>query len=132
MAIASTIVCKQCNYANEPERVYCHNCGAKLDRSLLPKEPVKNPKESVEKTRRRVKKMTNPARGFFLHWQKLLPQTILLAVSCAGLIQAARPPGGVPKVPSREDLLDTQPLAEQIEAQESCRPRGSSLSASRR
>lgn len=118
MASIPTIVCKQCNHANEPERVYCHNCGAKLDRSLLPKEPPKEAKESAEKARRRVKKMTNPARGFFLHWQKLLLQSFLLAVSCAGLIQAARPPAGIPKPPTHDELMEAQPLAEQIEGQQ--------------
>ena len=30
------LTCVECGYENEPERVYCHNCGVKLDRSLLP------------------------------------------------------------------------------------------------
>src|SRR5476651_1657001 len=117
MATAFTIVCKQCNHANEPERVYCHNCGAKLDRTLLPKEP-QVPKESAEKARRRVKKMTSPARGFFLHWQKLLVETIMFAITAAALIQAARPPAGIPAKPKREDLMEAEPLAEQIETQQ--------------
>ena len=28
------LTCGQCGYENEPERVYCHNCGTKLDRSV--------------------------------------------------------------------------------------------------
>lgn len=52
MAELPRLVCKECSYKNEPERVYCHNCGAKLDRSLLPsKEEQKRmakPKSSIK------------------------------------------------------------------------------------
>ena len=58
----ATLPCEQCGYANEPERVYCHNCGAKLDRSLLPKTTEKPP-ERPEKARKRIEKMTNPKSG---------------------------------------------------------------------
>lgn len=57
-----TLPCAQCGYENEPERVYCHNCGTKLDRSLLPKE-VKSNEETLAETRKRVKKLTNPGQG---------------------------------------------------------------------
>ncbi len=56
--------CPQCEYANEPERVYCHNCGAKLDRSLLPQVKEAKEKQDQERARRRVKKLTNPELGF--------------------------------------------------------------------
>ncbi len=49
--------CAECGYQNEPERVYCHNCGAKLDRSLLiaakkskeSKKALKKPRSLLEK-----------------------------------------------------------------------------------
>lgn len=52
--------CTECGYENEPERVYCHNCGAKLDRSLLvaskkfkaSKKIKKLPKSALEKKKR--------------------------------------------------------------------------------
>jgi hypothetical protein len=80
-----TLKCAQCGYENEPERVYCHNCGTKLDRSLLPKETVSR-KESLKATRRRVKKMTNPGSGLaeiktgisVLIWAALLAAVYLL------------------------------------------------------
>lgn len=111
---ATTLTCKQCNYANEPERVYCHNCGAKLDRSLLPKEPAKG-KESIEQSRKRVSKLVNPNRGFFTNWHKSLLNGLASAVTVAALIQMARPPAGVPKSLSKEDLLNAPPLVEGIE-----------------
>jgi hypothetical protein len=111
---ASTLTCKQCNYANEPERVYCHNCGAKLDRTLLPKEPAKA-KETTEQSRKRVNKLVNPARGFFLNWHRKLFNALCSSVSLAALIQMARPPAGVPKVPTKDDLLNAPPLVQGIE-----------------
>lgn len=58
----SVLQCASCGHQNEPERVYCHNCGQKLDRSLLPKvEEVGG--ESNQDKRRRVKRMMNPNRG---------------------------------------------------------------------
>src|SRR3982751_1779111 len=54
-----TLQCKECAYENEPERVYCHNCGAKLDRSVLPKEDQLR-RESPDRARKRIMRMTNP------------------------------------------------------------------------
>ena len=110
---APTLTCKQCNYANEAERVYCHNCGAKLDRSLLPKEPAKA-RESEAKTRKRVRKLVTPARGFFTNWHRTLLNTLVFALSAGALIQAARPPAGVPPVLTKEDILAAPNLLGQI------------------
>jgi len=115
MATPPLLTCKQCNYANEPERVYCHNCGAKLDRSLLPKEPAKATKESQDQARKRVRKLVNPAHGFFTNWHRALFNVVASAASIAALLQMARPPGGVPPMPTKEDLLGAPPLIEQIE-----------------
>jgi hypothetical protein len=115
MAETPTLTCKQCNYANEPERVYCHNCGAKLDRSLLPKEPAKDTEEKARKNRKRVSKLVNPARGFFLNWHHSLLNSVASAVSVAALIQMARPPAGVPRKFTKEDLINAPQLIEQIE-----------------
>jgi hypothetical protein len=112
---APTITCKQCNYANEPERVYCHNCGAKLDRSLLPKEAAKSGKEVAEKSRKRVQKLTKPNSGFFAMWHKAFLNVLASALSVSALIQMARPPGGVPPVPTKDDLLDAPQITQDIE-----------------
>jgi hypothetical protein len=29
------LACTECQHQNEVQRIYCHNCGAKLDRSAL-------------------------------------------------------------------------------------------------
>jgi hypothetical protein len=90
-----TLTCKQCRYVNEPERVYCHNCGSKLDRSVLPKEEEVR-RESPEKAQRRIKKMTNPGANPVLREGKSFVKTIALAIVAAGLIQMVREPADTP------------------------------------
>lgn len=41
------LICTQCNHENEVERIYCHNCGSKLDRSQLPVESSAPKKKKV-------------------------------------------------------------------------------------
>lgn len=115
MASTPTLTCKQCNYENEPERVYCHNCGAKLDRTLLPKEPVKVVEDSKEKARKRVQKMVNPARGFFTNWHKTLFNTLASAISIAALVQISRPPQGVAPISSKDDIENASEVLSNIQ-----------------
>jgi hypothetical protein len=112
-ANTNSITCKQCGYANEGERVYCHNCGTKLDRSLLPSDNQKA--ESPEKEQKRVRKMVNPARGFFAGAGKKLVATFIWALAASVLIQIARPPDDVPPQPKKEELLDTPPVRSGLE-----------------
>ncbi len=91
-----SLTCPQCGYVNEAERVYCHNCGAKLDRSLLPVEDDSKAKESIEKTRKRVKKMTNPGESVVVREAKALANTLLWAAIVALLLLLVRPPDDVP------------------------------------
>ena len=96
-----TLTCSQCGFANETERVYCHNCGAKLDRSLLPKAGEAS-KESVEKARKRVRKMTNPGQSSVTRELKTLANVIVYAVLAAFIIGFIREPEGVPPVKGGE------------------------------
>ena len=96
------LVCKQCGYANEGERVYCHNCGTKLDRSLLP--ATTETEEPLAKKQKRIRKIVTPSRGFFAGSWKTLLYTILCAVLVASLILMAMPPEGVPAKAGSDDL----------------------------
>ena len=84
------LVCPECRRENEPERIYCHDCGARLDRSILKKEPEKT--EDAGATQRRVKSMFDP-RGALLKKRFFdISKLILGALALAGLIQMLRPP----------------------------------------
>ncbi|MDB6173742.1 MAG: hypothetical protein JWL59_3053 [Chthoniobacteraceae bacterium] len=97
MAIPTTsLTCGQCGFVNEPERVYCHNCGSKLDRSLLPREDEGQAKESIDRTRKRVKKMTNPGSQIVKREVSAAIKTVVWSAIVALIIQAVRPPDGVP------------------------------------
>lgn len=80
-----SLTCSQCGFENEPERVYCHNCGTKLDRSLLPKDTT-TLEETMAETRKRVRKMTSPGTGWMevktglstLAWAALVATLYLL------------------------------------------------------
>ena len=93
--VSPTLPCKQCGYNNEPERVYCHNCGGKLDRSLLPKEDQIR-RESPDKARRRIRRMANPESNPVVRELKALVKTLVWAAVVAALILAALPPADAP------------------------------------
>ena len=112
-----TLTCSQCNFVNEAERVYCHNCGAKLDRSLLP-APTETPGESMEKARKRVKKMTNPGGFNAAQEIKSFANTIVYAVLVAGIIGIVREPENVPPVKA-DDVISRMVSSELAEALES-------------
>jgi hypothetical protein len=90
------LTCGQCGYANEAERVYCHNCGSKLDRSVLPKEEEQKKQESPEAARKRVAKMTNPSSTSFGHELWTFIKVVGGAAIVASLVLAARKPEDVP------------------------------------
>jgi hypothetical protein len=116
---APSLTCPQCGYVNEAERVYCHNCGAKLDRSLLPKEDDKETRDTIERTRKRVKKMTNPGRG--LDDVKTFLSTLIWAAIVAAVLLMARKPGDVP--PPVEGIADRLISSDLMEATGSPQPR---------
>ncbi len=82
------IVCGECRHENEAERIYCHNCGERLDRSMAAaQKPMVDPTE----THRRLQKMLEPPsrrRHNFFAVSKL----VLAAVAAAALVEIALPP----------------------------------------
>lgn len=106
-----TLECKECGHINEGERIYCHNCGTKLDRSVLPK-PAENAADRVRE-QRRVLRMTNPKKGLLAGVGWMLIETVFWAALVAALIQIVRPPEGVP--PYTPGLVDAPPIAMALE-----------------
>jgi hypothetical protein len=90
---STTLPCPQCGYDNEPERVYCHNCGTKLDRTLLPKT-VESAEETLAATRKRIKRMTNPGQGMATF--KAICNTLIWAALIATFYLLLSPPKRLP------------------------------------
>ena len=109
---ATMLVCKQCNFENEPERVYCHNCGAKLDRSLLPPEATK--REDPVLVQQRVRKMVKPRNATLAFQLKNLLYSVLLAAFLALIIAAIKPPGGTPNI-SQDAASEAPPIADDLD-----------------
>lgn len=92
------LICPACNHANEVERVYCHNCGEKLDRSLLPVFTETATDEDRTKERKKIKGMMNPNRLNWLRTIKVFVLIELLAAAVAAGYLAVQVPEGVPQV----------------------------------
>src|SRR5260370_41533892 len=52
------LVCAECRHENEAERIYCHSCGERLDRSVIAAQ--KKAQDPQEEARRRLQKMLGP------------------------------------------------------------------------
>ena len=87
-ATMTKVTCAECRHENEAERIYCHNCGERLDRSAAAaQKPMVDPTE----THRRLQKMLEPpsrVRHNFFAVSKL----VLAAVAAAALVEMALPP----------------------------------------
>jgi hypothetical protein len=117
---APTLTCAQCGYVNEAERVYCHNCGTKLDRTVLP-TAAEQKQETLGQTRKRVKKMTTPGGGIGGYISTLMSVLFWAAVVAALLLVFVIPPDNVPKTAAGE--LPRMISSELMEATASPQPR---------
>lgn len=108
--------CAECGFENESQRIYCHNCGTKLDRSVLP--PDMGRAEPPEKQAKRVIRLINPKPGFTGLVLFPLLKTLGWAVGVAGLVLVARPPASLPELPKKEDAIESRVLGVQIEEQQ--------------
>ncbi len=80
----TNLVCPECQHGNELERIYCHNCGARLDRSSVIKEKVATT-EAAEETQKRLQRLFDPKRGRWKNVTARLTKTILGAL-CLGAV----------------------------------------------
>src|ERR1044072_3028629 len=84
------LICPECQRQNEPERIYCHDCGARLDRSSLAKVAPKM--EAPEQTQKRLKRLLDPTRARIKHTVMMTSKTVLGACVVAVLIEMFLPP----------------------------------------
>jgi hypothetical protein len=96
------LVCPECQRQNEPERIYCHDCGARLDRSALAKVAPKL--EDHKATQRRLKQMLDPGRLRLRLMFFKISRLLLGACALAVLIEMFRPPIGLPERPKSLEL----------------------------
>lgn len=89
------LVCPECQRQNEPERIYCHDCGARLDRSALAKVAPKG--EDPKETHRRLHKMFDPGRIKLRLLFFKISKLVLGAAALAAVIQMLCPPRELPE-----------------------------------
>jgi hypothetical protein len=119
--MADQLTCGACGFSNEPERVYCHSCGAKLDRSLLPNVEEDKDAETAQSARKRIKRMTNPGGSTPAQILKRLVLVFLGAALVAAVYLMSQPPEGVP--PDRNELPTRLVQSELMEATQYPTPR---------
>jgi len=99
------LVCPECQRQNEPERIYCHDCGARLDRSALAKVAPKM--EDPKQTHRRLQQMLDPGRVKMRLMFFKISKLILGACLAAVLIEMLLPPR---ELPERSKNMELQQL----------------------
>ena len=97
------LICPECRHENESERIYCHTCGARLDRSAV---AVRHSKEAVQETRQRMRKLFDPHRANLRAWFFRISKFVLGACALAGIIQMILPPDVPP--PAKPELVASQ------------------------
>lgn len=85
---APKLICPECRRENEGQRIYCHDCGQRLDRSAVFAQ--KKPQTAEDEHKRLQKMMEGPSklrRNFFA-----VSKLALAAVAAAALVQISLPP----------------------------------------
>ncbi|HEY2713936.1 MAG TPA: hypothetical protein VGI60_15590 [Chthoniobacterales bacterium] len=88
------LVCPECQHENELERIYCHNCGARLDRTSVIKDKIAAT-EPAEETQKRLQRLFDPKRGRWKNVAARLTKTLLGAL-CFGAVIVCLSPGDFP------------------------------------
>jgi len=97
------LICPECRRENDPERIYCHDCGARLDRSALAKTAPKV--EDAKETQRRLRMILDPQRKQMRLLFFKISKVILGAFAVAAVVQMLR----TPDIPPRAKMGDFPP-----------------------
>lgn len=95
------LVCTACKHENEVERVYCHNCGEKLDRSLLPQLDETQTSDAMAKSARKMKRQMNPNRFAWVRSVRTFVLIEIFAAVVAAVFLVIQAPENVP--PAKSD-----------------------------
>jgi hypothetical protein len=94
------LICPECRRENEAERIYCHDCGARLDRTALAKVAPKG--EDAKETHRRLRSLLDPQRVKMRLMFFKVSKLVLGAFATAALVQMLLPPDLPPRAKSGE------------------------------
>jgi hypothetical protein len=83
------LVCPDCRRENEAERIYCHDCGARLDRTPL---ASRRQPDDPDATQKRVKAMFDPTRAKIRLAFFKVSKVVLAACVLAALAELAQRP----------------------------------------
>ena len=109
-----TLRCQECGHENEPQRVYCHQCGTKLDRTRLPKDfKVAHDPRKLEK---RVRRIMDPRRGNFERSIKKFVLSIVVGAFLGLLMAALLPPDDAPPPQSLDKASEARFISDDINA----------------
>ena len=84
------LICPECQRENDAERIYCHDCGTRLDRSVAASRMT--PKESLKDTQRRVRSLFDPTRAKIRHAVSQFCKLVVAAFALAAVVQMILPP----------------------------------------
>lgn len=90
MTIATTkqLICVECRHENEGERIFCHNCGERLDRSsAVAQKKIEDPTEAHRRLQKMMQGPSRTRQNFFVGCKLLLA-----AAATAALVQMLLPP----------------------------------------
>src|SRR5438874_331509 len=107
MTAATTVnlTCPECRHENEIERIYCHSCGARLDRSALSARKMPET-EAPQEIQKRLQGMFNQRKARI---RSLLLQALKLTLAAgvaAIVVEMLIPPDGPPN--KKSDNLPPQ------------------------
>lgn len=91
------LICPDCQHENETERIYCHSCGARLDRTKLAPTAVALGDSDI-KTQKHLKKLLQGGQGDAKRAAVKLAKVVLGAVCLAALIVMLLPPDLPPAI----------------------------------
>lgn len=113
MAAPVSLRCTACGYENEAQRVYCHNCGTKLDRRLLPREMQTGPDNA--KVEQHIKKITDPRRGILKARVTNTLKSVGIAAGLALLLTIFRMPDDMPARISDDDAATAPLISDEVQ-----------------
>ena len=116
--------CASCGYDNDPTRVYCHNCGTKLERLATAAPPPSGFTHPSD-----IRKMQRARPAAWGRSCGALAKLAVLAALAAALFLALRPPYDIPPPVGADDGLAARLTGLLDDASSSAEPRAFGLPA---